>query len=359
MTCLTRITARSSAARVRRRAVVAAAAVLAVAGNLQAADRVTVQRAGSSGTMTLTGEIEDYTARRLTIRLQDADVRRSVAPEEILEIDTHRSEEHQRGREELAKDNHLAAEPLLAAAIEKDVRPWVQQDLLADLVRCAIRRGDRRAAGGYFARMIVQEPSSRHWGVAPLIWATEETGKELRSAAVEWLASSADGVRLLGASILLLDQSHMSEARRALDDLARSPESQLRTLAQSQLWRVRLVAGDVSAPEVQSWRQQVESMPPSIRGGPTYILGRAAAARSDLEQAAADWLWLPLVYSDDAPLAARACVDAADALRRIGQDAEADALYREVIERYAWSPAAGDAKQGLNPPANEGIPDGG
>jgi hypothetical protein len=105
----------------------------------------------------------------------------------------------------------------------------------------------------------------------------------------------------------------------ALDDLARAPDSHLQSLAQSQLWRLRLSAGDVSASELQMWRQQVTAMPPAIRSGPLYILGRTAANRSDMEQAAADWLWLPLVYDDDEPLAARACVDAAGALSRLGR----------------------------------------
>lgn len=351
--------AASPAGRSLRSSLSLVAVCLLAVDTVPAADRVTVQRAGATGAMTLTGEIEDYTARRLTIRLPDSDVRQSYAPDEIVRIETRQSEAHRRGLEELAAANHAAAEPLLVAALDSDARPWVQQDLLADLVRCAVCRGDRRAAGQYFVRMILHEPSSRHWEVTPLVWATEETGKELRVTAAEWLAAPAEGVRLLGASILLLDESHVDASRRALDELTRTPESHLQALAQAQLWRLRLAEGKISESDMQFWRRQVDLMPQSIRGGPMYVLGKAAAARSDLVQAAADWLWLPLVYNEDEPLAARASVDAADALARLGQSREAAALYEEVIDRYGWSPSADDAKQNLGQLASEGTSDGG
>jgi hypothetical protein len=88
-------------------------------------------------------------------------------------------------------------------------------------------------------------------------------------------------------------------------------------------------------------------MSPQLRAGPMYLLGRAAALTSDSEQAAADWLWLPLVYHEDEHLAARACLEAADALDRLGRATEAETLHREVVERYGWSQFAAEARQKL------------
>ena len=328
-------------------------------GNARGEDRVTIQRRGSTGTMTISGEIEEVTARRLTLLIQDGKVRRSFPTDDVVSIETTRSESHGRGLQAFAAGRHAEAEQLLLQAIDDDVRTWVQQDLYADLIRCAARRSDRLTAGQYFARMIAQEPSSRHWEAAPLIWSAEPIDRELRSAAEGWLASTEHGVRLLGSSILLLDESKSDEAQRALDGLSRNPEVGLQALAQAQSWRLRLAAGDVSATELQTWRQTVRSMPAAIRGGPMYVIGRASAARSDLEQAAADWLWLPLVYDDDAVLAARACVDAADALFRLGRREEAAGLYQEAVDRFAWSTPADDARQRLKSLSSEGRADGG
>jgi hypothetical protein len=190
-----------------RRAVLIAVAAVLLSTATRGEDRVTIQRAGATGSMTLTGEIEDFTARRITLRVLDSATRRSFPTADVLAIETHRSEEHQRGLQELADGNHVAAEPLLATAIDKDVRQWVQQDLLADLVRCARRRGDRRAAGEYFVRMIVQEPSSRHWEATPLVWAPEEAEQRLRTA--RRMAGIFDGGSAVGTSILLLDEAHL------------------------------------------------------------------------------------------------------------------------------------------------------
>lgn len=322
-------------------------------------DRVTVQRRGSQGTMTITGRIEDVTARRLTLLMQDEKVRRSFPIEEVVAIETHRSTAHRQGLDAFAAGKYAEAESLLASAIDQDVRKWVQQDLYADLIRCSVRRGNRGDAGAYFGRMLEQEPTSRYWNVSPLIWGAEEIDGELRRSAVEWLASPEEGVRLLGASILLLDEKQSDAAQRALDDLSRHPDLHVSALARAQSWRLRLAAGDLSAVELQSWRQSASSMPASIRGGPMYVVGRASAARSNLEQAAADWLWLPLVYDDDASLAARACVDAGDALSRLGRGDEAARLYQEAIDRFGWSPAAGDARQRIKSHSGKGDGDGG
>lgn len=325
----------------------------------RAEDRVTIQRSGSSGTMTVTGEIEDYTAQRLTIRLQEGTARRSFPAAEVVGIETYRSESQERGQQELSANNFAAAEAFFAAALKEEVRRWVQQDLYADLVRCAACRGDRAAAGTWFVRMIEQQPESRYWGVTPLIWGAENVGDDLRNAAATWLNSPTDAARLIGASILLLDAAQGDAARKTLDALARMPDVNLQSLARAQLWRARLAAGDISATELQVWRQQVDAMPMAIRGGPLYVLARAAADRSDLEHAAADWLWLPLVYDEDLPLAARALVDAGSALARLGRRDDAATLFQEAIDRFGWSPFAREAQQRLDALTSTGTPNGG
>jgi tetratricopeptide (TPR) repeat protein len=158
--------------------------------------------------------------------------------------------------------------------------------------------------------------------------------------------------------MLLLDQQLGKSAGEKLDRLVRSPDRSVQSFARAQAWRLRLVAGDMTPNELLNWREHVERMPEPLRGGPTYLIGRAASGRSDLEQAAADWLWLPLVYDDDEPLAARACYEAAQALEQLGRLDEAVPLYDEVMQRYGWSPFAGDARARLMHLANGDATDG-
>lgn len=329
------------------------AACRPVAG--RADDRVTLQRAGSAGAITVVGEIEDFTSRRLTIRVKGAGSLQSFPADEVLTVSTSHSPAHQQGLQAFEAGAYAVAEQEFARALAVEGRSWVQQDLLAGMVRSAMRRGDRISAANSFVRMVEQEPATRHWGVIPLMWAPESIGRELRSEAERLLAARPEAARLLGASILLVDAAHSPAARRALDDLARSPEPCVSSLARAQLWRLRLAAGDFTSNQMQSWRGQIETMPRAARAGPMYTLGRAAALRSDLEQAAADWLWLPLVYDEDEPLAARACVEAAHALLRLGRADEAATLYREAAERFGWSPFAEEARQRLKELTDEGA----
>ena len=68
-----------------------------------------------------------------------------------------------------------------------------------------------------------------------------------------------------------------------------------------------------------------------------------AAMRSSIPDLATSWLVLTM-------LAAQACLEAADALTANGQTPGGQALYREVIVKYGFTPASGAARlqlQGL------------
>jgi tetratricopeptide (TPR) repeat protein len=275
----------------------------------------------------------------------------------VLKVETYQTQAHVRGLAAFESGDLTLAENELISAANNEARTWVRQEILSWLVCCAQRRDDRLAAGKYFVRIIQSDPDTRHWSVIPLIWSAETVSRELRTEAQSWLGSSTEGVQLLGASMLLLDQQFAKSAGETLDRLTRSSDRSVQSLARAQTWRLRLVAADMTPNELLNWRERVERMPESLRGGPMYLIGRAASGRSDLEQAAADWLWLPLVYDDDEPLAARACYEAALALEQLGRLDEAVPLYDEVLQRYGWSPFAGDARQRLMQLANGGATD--
>jgi tetratricopeptide (TPR) repeat protein len=293
------------------------------------------------------GDITEFNARRIVIRVKSGNPVRTHPADEVRHIETNYIAPHERGLAAFEAGDTLAAEREFEQALQQEPRRWVQEELRAWLVRCAIRRGDRAAAGAQFAKILESEVDTRHWGVAPLVWAPETIGDALRSEARKWLTSRVEGVRLLGASVLLLDANFGTAARTEIDRLGRSLDVTVQALARAQNWRLKLIEGEPSAFELATWRQRVDGMSPRLRAGPTYLLGRAAALASDSEQAAADWLWLPLVYSEDEHLAARACLEAANTLSRLGRTIEAETLYREVVERFGWSPFSDEARQKL------------
>jgi tetratricopeptide (TPR) repeat protein len=319
-------------------------------------DRVTVRPDEGASPIVVVGEVEEFNGRRIVIRVNAGVPVQTFPAEAVLKVETHQTQAHVRGLAAFEAGDLTLAENELIDAANNEARAWVRQEILSWLVRCARRRDDRLSAGKYFARIIQSDPETRYWSVIPLMWSAESVSRELRTEAQSWLGSTTDGVQLLGASVLLLDQEFGKRASDTLDRLARSSDRAVQSLARAQSWRLRVIAADMSPNELLNWRERVERMPESLRGGPMYLIGRAASGRSDLEQAAADWLWLPLVYGDDEPLAARACYEAAQALEQLGRLDEAVPLYDEVMQRYGWSPFAGDARQRLMQLANGGAP---
>ncbi len=320
-------------------------------------DRVTVQPEEGSSPIVIVGDVEEFNGRRIVIRVDSGVPVQTFPADAVLKVETYQTQAHTRGLAAFNSGDFTRAENEFVTAANDEARTWVRQEILSWLVRCAMRRGDRLAAGRHFVRIVQSDPETRFWSVIPLIWSAESVGRDLQTEAQSWLASSTDGVRLLGSSILLLDGQQGSMAADTLDQLVRSTDRAIQSLARAQTWRLRIIAADMSPNELLGWRDRVERMPESLRGGPMYLIGRAASVRSDLEQAAADWLWLPLVYDDDESLAARACFEAAEALDRLGRLDEAVPLYDEVMQRYGWSPLAADARQRLTELAQEDAPD--
>ena len=308
-------------------------------------DRVTVLPEGKSDPFVVVGDVQSFNARMITIRAKSGIPVQTYPTETVLDVETRQVPGYTRGVTAFDRGDVAQAEAEFLQAANLEKRLWVREEIYGWLVRCARRRNDRSAAGEYFNQILAIEPETRQWGVVPLVWAAETIDDTLHNSAARWLTSQDEGTRLMGASTLLLDARRGETARREMDRLARSPNRLVNSLARAQLWRIRLVAADLTQNELKNWREKIDRMPEAIRAGPMYLAGRAAALQNDSQQAAADWLWLPLVYSHDEPLAGRACLDAADALAQLGRRQEALTLYQEVVTRFGFTPSAQEARQ--------------
>lgn len=320
---------------------------LLLIGAAVADDRVTVQPAELDSPITVVGDIQDFNGRRITIRVQSGVPLQTYPTSEVRHVETYYSPEHRQGLAEFESGRVDESQRLFEAALVRESRAWVERELRAWLVCCALMRSDRVTAGALFVEILRSDEETRHWGVAPLIWAPESVDGALRDAARGWLTDRSDGVQLLGASVLLLDQNFGAAARREMDKLTRSSNQSVVEMARSQQWRVRLTEGEVTPRQLAQWNDRIERLPDSLRGGPYYLLGRAYLNRGEFEQAAAGFLWVPLVYNDDRLLAVRASLDAANAMARLGRVDEAVSLYTELVEKYAWSPWAAEAETQL------------
>ncbi len=322
-----------------------------VGGPIQAQDKVVLQRDRGSR-IVLNCLIVDYTGSSITVRSRPKSLPKTYPASQVIEVRTPQSEVHQQGLTLYAADRIEEANVAFNSALKQEPRSWVRREILAMSVRCSQRLGDYSSAGSRFLLLVGSDSQTRHFKIIPLIWASLNLPRDVKSDARAWLGQDENVARLLGASLLLDDVSYSQSAQDTLRQLKRNTDPRIRELAASQLWRTKLRSTDVSRMELQRWQVRIRMIPKDLRGGAFYLLGRGHLIRREHEQAAAAFLWLPLVFDSDYHLSARACLAAADALSSIRQTNEATTLYREVTYRFSDTVFAQEAAAHLKIPSS-------
>lgn len=307
---------------------------LLTAAPLAAQDQVVLQTEGTSSRLTMPCLIVDYTGERITVQFKSGAAQKSYPAEQVVEVRTAWLESHELGRKLLSERKLDEATRALQAALIAEKRDWVRREILALLIRGSLRNGDRASAGTQFLQLLKSDPTTRQFGLIPLIWAPESVSGAAKSQAREWLKQESDTARLLGASLLLDDGAAGDTATQELQALQRSTDERVRLLAQAQSWRRKLRALEIGDMELNRWNARIHEMPAKLRGGPSYLLGRGWAMRREHDRAATALLWAALMDDSDARLAARAGVEAAESLKRLGQPDDARRLLDEIATRF-------------------------
>ncbi|MBS0264041.1 MAG: tetratricopeptide repeat protein [Planctomycetes bacterium] len=319
---------------------------LAVTAAAQAEDQVVLRSASVAARMTISGTIEDYTGTEITIRPAPGEAVRTFPARDVLEFQTTQTKGHTLGIERLEQGQVAEAIRELEVGLKQESRVWMRREIVALLVQASLRRGDYAGAGTRFLALVKSDATTRHFRLIPLVWSPEPVSSATADEARSWLVGATEPARLLGASLLYTHPELGREARSVLKKLASSADPRIQVLAQSQAWRDEALGGAAGKLPTAQWQRRIDEIPEDLRAGPNYLLGRAYAARHDYELAAATLLWLPLVDDHDPRLAARALLEAAMALEKIGQRDEARGLYQEVVRRFPDSPAASEATRG-------------
>lgn len=340
-----------------------------------AQDRITVQ--SGSGLKHYEGTVRSFTGKEgLVLRIRDGS-------EEIFSIDcireirTKRNESHVQADSHFERNRFEDALNLYRKARELENRPWVRQQISTMCVR-SLRALDRTGESYQeFLNLTRTDPFSPYFTCIPLMWFS---GSSLSSVgispeqrfALQWieLRNNPDGIEnhtisLLAASILL--SSPRNEHRvRAVEQLRKltylgtnpsvsdnpsKPESdhealvrnQLALLANAQLWRTKIV-NLKSKKDLESWEPLVDSMFEPLRGGPYLILGEGYAKIQDHEKAVLCWMRIPILHEEDRNLSAKALLESARTLRRLGREEQMKTLLQEILRDYSdRKPFAEDA----------------
>ncbi len=283
--------------------------LLAAPSGVAAADVVHLKQPGSEAVIPTPAIIDDFTGRFLRYRLNANARPREVPTAQVDHVDHEHSQEFVRGMKLFDAGQYDEAEAVWTRELSREPKAWVQREIRAWLIRAAWRRELWGEAGRLFLDIVDADPETFHWPLAPLSWTPLVLRDADRTLAREWLADSRPVARLLGGSLLLKDAASRAEAVRALEQLVRGPIPQVSGMAKAQLWRERLVQ-PISDDELTSWRGHVQFLPASLRGGPQYLVASACLRRGQFDRAAAEFLWLPLVYSQHEPTTARASLEA-------------------------------------------------
>lgn len=291
------------------------------------------------------GQILDYTGAELTLKTTLGTTER-IPANRVVEIQTTWTPSHQAATAARAAVNLDEAIAAFREAKREEKRPWAQRQIIAELSGTYLEAGQIENAGIEFLTIAVNDPATIHFDVIPISWRAAPPDAALESRAAQWLAAEKlPAARLLGAS-WLLSTGQRAAATAALEELAKSSDPRIASLAQIQLWRTKLVT---AKPEDMSrWLAQLEKMPPEIQAAGWYILGELYARQNQPEQAALAYLKVPLLFRQQRAMAADALLAAGKQLEKQGQPTPAAGLYRELLRDFAHLPAATEAQSRLD-----------
>ncbi len=299
--------------------------------SVSAQDKIEVRQEHHVGHATLPCTILDFTQKEIKVKLLPSGTVRTYPGSQIVKVHIPQTEQYQRGLKQLQAGQFDKAIDSFSEALNIENRTWVRREILALMIKTALRQGDELKAALRFQMMVENEPHSRYFELIPLDWSINDTSSPTRNAARSWLTDKNEIKQLIGASFLLNTRDNQAQAEAVLRSLATSTQVNIQQLARAQLWRVRLKADNLSLLDLQRWERNLKQIPEHLRAGPCFLLGTGYAMLERHDQAAASFLWIPLAYDSNPQLSSIAYIKAADSLLAMGQTQNAIRLYQETV----------------------------
>lgn len=301
-----------------------------------AEDRVYLHHAAESRTPEVyVGTINDYTGETLTMTtLSGRQI--EIPAAKVAKVESDWPDAMRQAQALVGQKKFAEAEIAFQEAYRAESRGWVKRMLIAETARCRRNLGRNDAAGDAFLALAASDPHTPYLDAMPLAWKTGEPDVNLHKAATVWLGQTDSPYAQLMAASFLLSAAERTQAIAALERLKNSAPAALALLAEMQLWRTEPPGQD--ADKLVARRKQIERLPPAVQSGPRLLLADALARTDQPEQAALEYLRIPILDNVDRPLAAEALLRAGKQLENMGRPAQAKRLYREIITDY---PAAG------------------
>lgn len=256
---------------------------------------------------------------------------------------------------------YVTALKLYEEALHAEERPEVRECLQAMRIRCLTALGEQERAVRSFYALCRDNPERGHLEAAPIPWSPSSVPGALISP-LEKLArdqleqpDAGPTVSLLAAATLAGGISNDSR-RRGMEELLRLSRPPQETeadrigaaverralrinvarLATVLLWRHKMPTGREAddLKEVEARERFIRHLPEQLRAGAWWMLGESYDRIDRREQAVLAWMRVPILYSENRPLAAKALIESARALDKLGRREEGRSLLREVKRDY-------------------------
>lgn len=288
------------------------------------------------------GTIVDWQGDTLTIEIGGRE--KSIKGPDIVRIQTAWSEQYQNGLQLFEQRKFSQAIEPLVEASRIETRDWARSIILAKLSQCFSLQEDYINAANTFGQIVAVDPQSRFTHLIPLPWDRAFIDGAMIEEAKQWQRSENETIRLMGVS-WLLGSPVREEAIEELGELSRSAAPRVAHLASIQLWRGRSVSA--TAGDLARFETQIQRMPDEVRAGALFVTGEIKFRQKQLDDAALDFLQIPILHQQNLRLSAIGLQKAATALQNAGKSQQAEILLRELVRDYANSRFATEANSKL------------
>jgi tetratricopeptide (TPR) repeat protein len=294
-------------------------------------DEVVVRKEGSRRTQTVRGVIEDMSGQSIVLRRPGStiDVFRL---REVVSVRFQKSAEFDDGLRKLAAKDWNGALTALRSAAAIEPRKWAVREIQASMAQAQRALGQYEDCLKTLEEILAEDPDSRHAVELPIVWDERLPAEHRIQLTATELQSASRARQLTAASSLLHVAEHQAAAIATLQSLRKSTRGVLQDLAETQLWRIRLLntTEPLRESEVEQWSQRVRFLDRRTRSGPEFLIGRALLKLHDYDLAATSLLWMPLMEPLDPPTTKASLTDAINALNLSGRTVEAARLETEL-----------------------------
>ncbi len=295
----------------------------------QAQDTVITRGDDSGKTAKRRGEIVAWKGTALS--LKSGARTREIANDRIVQIETDWSTEYATGKSLSAKRKFAEAIVSFRKALNIEQREWAKTIIRAELIKAYSAAEQDRSAIEEFGSITASDPQTRFMNLIPLAWAGSVGAADIRNYTESWLAANEPVLQLMAAS-WHLGGPKRSDAIQVLKKLANDFEPRIANLAAAQLWRTELT--NVNPGQLKKWIQRIAQMPKDLRAGPYFVLGSAQSRLKMTDQAAINFMRIPILYPQHPNLAAASLYKCGNLMHNEQRTEEAKSIWNELMNDY-------------------------